>query len=38
MQVSMVFVPDGVSGPAVGAEVDLDVRFTITTFDRVTVS
>jgi alanine racemase len=38
MQVSMVFVPDGVALPAVGTEVELDVRFTITTFDRVTIS
>jgi Alanine racemase, N-terminal domain len=38
MQVSMVFVPDGVAVPQPGAEVDLDVRFTITTFDRVTIS
>jgi hypothetical protein len=38
MQVSMVFVPDGVDVPAVGAEVDLDVRYTIAGFDRVTIS
>jgi alanine racemase len=38
MQVSMLFVPDGVAVPSVGDEVDLDVRFTTTHFDRVTIS
>jgi alanine racemase len=38
MQASMVFVPDGVAPPAVGEEVALDVRFTITRFDRVVIS
>jgi alanine racemase len=38
MQVSMIFVPDGVAVPAVGDEVGLDVRFTTTRFDRVTIS
>ncbi len=37
MQVSMLFVPDGVAVPSVGDEVDLDVRFTTTQFDRVTI-
>ncbi|MGH3367430.1 MAG: alanine racemase [Nocardioidaceae bacterium] len=38
MQVSMLFVPDGTALPTIGAELDLDVRFTTTTFDRVTIS
>jgi Alanine racemase, N-terminal domain len=38
MQVSMIFVPDGVAVPPVGDEVGLDVRFTTTHFDRVTIS
>lgn len=38
MQVSMLFVPDGVAVPEIGAELPLDVRFTTTTFDRVTIS
>jgi len=38
MQVSMLFVPDGVAVPAVGDEIGLDVRFTTTHFDRVVVS
>jgi hypothetical protein len=38
MQVSMIFVPDGVAVPAVGDEIGLDVRFTTTHFDRVTIS
>jgi len=38
MQVSMLFVPDGVAVPAVGEEVGLDVRFTTTHFDRVVIS
>jgi hypothetical protein len=36
--VSMIFVPDGVAVPAVGDEIGLDVRFTTTHFDRVTIS
>jgi len=38
MQVSMIFVPDGVVVPSVGDEIGLDVRFTTTHFDRVTIS
>jgi Alanine racemase, N-terminal domain len=38
MQVSMVFVPAGASVPAVGAEIDVQVRYTTTTFDRVVTS
>lgn len=38
MQVSLVFVPDGVAVPAVGDEVAVDVRYTTTHFDRVVVS
>jgi hypothetical protein len=38
MQVSMLFVPEGVAAPAVGDEIGLDVRFTTTHFDRVVVS
>jgi alanine racemase len=34
MQASMLFVPEGTPVPAVGAEVDVRVRFTVTTFDR----
>jgi hypothetical protein len=38
MQVSMLFVSAGVSVPAIGDEIGLDVRFTTTHFDRVVVS
>ncbi len=38
MQVSLLFVPRGVQVPAVGAEIDVDVRFTTTTFDAVRIS
>jgi alanine racemase len=38
MQVSMVFLPAEVPPPAVGDEVEVEVRFTTTTFDRVCVS
>jgi alanine racemase len=38
MQVSMVFVPDGVPVPRVGDEVDVQVRFTTTRFDHVEIS
>jgi alanine racemase len=34
MQASMLFVPNGTEIPPVGAEVDVRVRFTATTFDR----
>lgn len=37
MQASMIFLPDGVDVPEVGDTVALDVRFTTTTFDRVTL-
>jgi len=35
MQVSMLFIPAGVDVPEVGSDVDVDVRFTTTTFDAV---
>lgn len=35
MQASMLFVPAGVTLPAIGDEVDVRVRFTATTFDRI---
>lgn len=35
MQVSLVFVPDGVSAPHVGDTVNVAVRYTTATFDRV---
>jgi hypothetical protein len=38
MQASMLFLPAGAQVPAVGHEVDVRVRFTATTFDRVVVS
>jgi hypothetical protein len=38
MQVSMVMVPAGVAVPEVGTEVEVQVRHTTTTFDRVVVS
>jgi hypothetical protein len=38
MQASMLFLPAGAQVPAVGDEVDVRVRFTATTFDRVVVS
>ena len=37
MQVSLLFVPGESDVPAVGDEVDVDVRFTTTTFDRVLI-
>jgi alanine racemase len=37
MQVSMVFLPEGAAVPAVGDEVAVDVRYTTTRFDRVTI-
>ncbi len=37
MQVSLIFVPSAVPAPAVGDELDLDVRLTTTTFDRVVI-
>jgi alanine racemase len=38
MQVSMVFIPAAVAPPAVGDEVDVDVRMTTTTFDRIVIT
>lgn len=38
MQASMLFVPAGAGIPAVGDEIDVRVRYTATTFDRVLVS
>ncbi|PSL01338.1 alanine racemase [Haloactinopolyspora alba] len=35
MQCSMIWLPGGVEVPAVGDEVDVDVRFTITHVDRI---
>ncbi len=35
MQASMLFVPHGVPLPEVGTEVDVRVRFTVSTFDRI---
>jgi len=38
MQLSMIWLPDGVTVPAVGSELDVDVRMTTCVFDRVVVS
>ena len=38
MQASMLFLPSGARVPAIGDEVDVRVRFTATTFDRVIVA
>ena len=38
MQASMLFLPHGARVPAVGDEIDVRVRFTATTFDRIDVS
>jgi Alanine racemase, N-terminal domain len=38
MQVSMLFLPDGAAVPSTGDEIGLDVRFTTTVFDRVSIS
>ncbi len=38
MQASMLFVPHGVTVPAVGDEIECRVRFTTTDFDRVEIS
>jgi alanine racemase len=35
MQASMLFLPNGTPAPAVGDEVDVRVRYTTTTFDRI---
>jgi alanine racemase len=37
MQASMLFLPSGAAVPAVGAEVDVQVRFTATAFDRTVI-
>ena len=37
MQASMLFLPAGARVPAVGDEVDVRVRFTATSFDRVVI-
>jgi alanine racemase len=37
MQASMLFLPSGSEVPAVGSEVDVQVRFTATTFDRIVI-
>jgi hypothetical protein len=37
MQASMLFVPDDAAVPAVGDEVEVQVRFTVSTFDRTVV-
>ncbi len=38
MQVSLVFVPTGANTPAVGEEVEVQVRYTTTHFDAVRIS
>ena len=38
MQASMLFLPSGAHVPAVGDQVDVRVRFTATTFDRVVIA
>jgi hypothetical protein len=38
MQASMLFLPTGAQVPEVGDEVEVRVRFTATTFDRIVVS
>ncbi len=38
MQASMLFLPSGASVPAVGGEIDVQVRYTTTAFDRVVVT
>jgi hypothetical protein len=37
MQASMLFVPSGSRVPVVGEQLDVRVRYTITSFDRVDV-
>ena len=37
MQASMLFLPDGAQVPEVGDQVDVRVRYTATTFDRVVI-
>ena len=38
MQASMLFVPSGARVPGIGEQIDVRVRFTATSFDRVAVS
>ena len=38
MQASMLFLPSGAAVPAVGDEVDVQVRFTATAFDRTVIA
>jgi alanine racemase len=38
MQASMLFLPSGAHVPAIGDEVDVRVRYTATTFDRVVIA
>jgi alanine racemase len=38
MQASMLFLPHGARVPAVGDRIDVRVRFTATTFDRIRIS
>ena len=38
MQASMLFLPNGARVPAVGDQIDVRVRFTATTFDRIQIS
>jgi hypothetical protein len=38
MQASMLFLPSGARVPEVGEDIDVRVRFTATTFDRVVIS
>ena len=38
MQASMLFLPSGAHVPAVGDPVDVRVRYTATTFDRVVIA
>jgi hypothetical protein len=38
MQVSLLFLPASVDPPSIGDEVDVDVRMTTTTFDRIAIT
>ena len=38
MQASMLFVPSGARVPAVGEDIDVRVRYTATTFDRIVIT
>lgn len=38
MQASMLFIPNGTAVPPVGTEVDVRVRFTVTSFDRTVLT